>query len=435
MFRLLLWLLSIIFLGTYRTPGPLLPQEGGGDLEPDGIPHEDHRNGGDYIAPAFGEGTFCMQSVGEARFPVFVVSFQDVSYRDTMVQKEELEEWLFTGEDSVSAYYDTASYGRLYLDGDVYFYEAQGEIASYENEGGFENLVMETLSYYDDEIDFSQYDCNGDSVMDALVISVPSGGDVDFWWGCQATWYQNPEFQVDGIYINHYIINDEQPYKREREIYQATVEHELGHCMGLPDYYKYNSDDWEGFHGTAGMERMDDSTGDFCQFSKLMLGWLKENQVQVMEPDMQNVSFVLPPAYEGSCVIIFPQDGETRFDSEYFLLEYNTPIGNNEGLFSEEESGVRIFHCNARIEKDFYGEPYYRYENFSSYYNSSDEGIRILKLVNDGGGFYQTGDTVVYGDASDFGWYTPAGSLRDPQLTIRIGAVTEEGIEVEVSRE
>lgn len=435
MYRLLLWLFSIIFLGTYRIPGPFLRQEDRGILGPDGIPHEDYRAGGDYIAPAFGEGTFCMQSVGEARFPVFVVSFQDVSYRDTIVQKEELEEWLFSGEDSVSAYYDIASYGRLCLDGDVYFYEAQGKIASYENDYGFENLVMETLTYYDEEIDFSKYDCNGDSIMDALVISVPSGGDVDFWWGCQATWYQNPEFQVDGISINHYIINDEQPYKREREIYQATVEHELGHCMGLPDYYKYNSDDWEGFHGIAGMERMDDSTGDFCQFSKLMLGWLKENQVQIMEPDMQNASFVLPPAHEGGCAVIFPQDGEPRFDSEYFLLEYNTPIGNNEGLFSEEESGVRIFHCNARIEKDSYGEPYYRYENFSSYYNSSDEGIRILKLVNDGGGFYRTGDIVVYGDASDFGWYTPAGSLRDPQMTIRIGEVTEEGIEVEVSRE
>lgn len=121
-----------------------------------------------------------MQSVGEACFPVFVVSFPDTAYRSNMVGKEELEEWLFTGEDSVRAYYDTASYGRLHLDGDVWFYEAQQEIASYENDYGFEELVMEVLTYYDEEIDFSTYDRNGDHIMDSLVISVPSGGDVDF---------------------------------------------------------------------------------------------------------------------------------------------------------------------------------------------------------------------------------------------------------------
>ena len=42
---------------------------------------------------------------------------------------------------------------------------------------------------------------------------------------------------------------------------------------------------------------------------------------------------------------------------------------------------------------------------------------------------------MVYGEASDFGWYTPAGSLSDPKLTIRIGAVTDDGIEIEVVRQ
>ncbi|MCM1537977.1 MAG: hypothetical protein NC254_06235 [bacterium] len=431
MYRLLLWLIMIFFFGVQENSFLSVPP----DVE-NLLPDAEQNNDGAYIEPVFGESGAYMQSVGEARFPVFMVSFQDVTYRRNRVTQQQLTEWLFAEEDSVKAYYDTASHGRLHVDGDVYFYEAEGEIASYENENGFEDLVMEVLSYYDGEIDFSEYDCNGDAVMDALVISVPSGGDVDFWWGCQATWYQNPEFRVDGIAVNTYIINDEQPYIGERTIYQGTVEHELGHCMGLPDYYKYNSDDSEGFHGIAGMERMDDSSGDFCQFSKLMLGWLRTDQVQVMEPDMQSASFQLLPAHEGSCLVIFPEGGRTEFNSEYFLVEYNTPEGNNEGLFAPEEAGVRIFHVNARTEIDSYdGVPYYRYENFSTYYNPSDEGIRILKLVHDGEGFYQTGDSVRYGEASDFGWYTTAGSLQDPRLTIRIGEVTQQGITVEVTRE
>lgn len=453
MYRFLLLLIAFLFFGIQGKPLPFALPEGGGFAERgtddgtdedaddgtgDGADEEADngtRGAGDYIEPVFGESGCYMQSVGEARFPVFVVSFQDVTYQEDMVGKEELEEWIFTGDDSVRLYYDTASHGRLQIGGDVYFYEAEGEIASYENEYGFEDLVMEALSYYDEEIDFSQYDCNGDSVMDSLVIAVPSGGDVDFWWGCQATWYQNPEFCVDGISINTYIINDEQPYESEREIYQGTLEHELGHCMGLPDYYKYNSDDWEGFHGIAGWERMDDSAGDFCQFSKLMLGWLREDQVQVVGPDTQSASFILPPAHEGGCAVIFPQDGRIDFNSEYFLVEYNTPEGNNAGLFTKKQAGVRIFHVNARIETDSYGGQYYRFNNFSPYYNVSDEGIRVLKLINDGEGFYRTGDSVVYGEASDFGWYTPAGSLTDPKLTILIGEVTDDGIHVEIARE
>lgn len=447
MYRLLILLITILFTdvlpfrgfnGGIFSWGETDEDPGSGteqDLNEDHADGQD-AGGNDYIAPVFGESGYYMQSVGEARVPVFMVSFQDVTYRRNRVTKDDLTEWLFAQDDSVTAYYATASYGRLHIDGDVYFYEAEGEIASYENDYGFENLVMEVLTYYDEEIDFSEYDCNGDSIMDALVISVPSGGDADFWWGCQATWYQNPEFCVDGISVNTYIINDEQPYVGERTVYQGTIEHELGHCMGLPDYYKYYSDDWEGFHGIAGMERMDDSSGDFCQFSKLMLGWLRTDQVQVMGPDVESASFRLPTSQEGGCVVIFPQGGQIDFNSEYFIVEYNTPDGNNEGVFEAEQAGVRVFHVNARIETDPYdGEPYYRYENYSPYYNESDEGIRVLKLVNDGEGFYRTGDSVVYGEASDFGWYTPAGSLSDPKLTIRIGEVTDDGIEIEVVRQ
>lgn len=43
--------------------------------------------------------------------------------------------------------------------------------------------------------------------------------------------------------------------------------------MGLPDYYKYDTDtDYDAMNGTAGSEMMDDMTGDYSMFSKLALG-------------------------------------------------------------------------------------------------------------------------------------------------------------------
>ena len=85
-----------------------------------------------------------------------------------MVALEELERWIFTGEDSVAAYFAESSYGRLHMDGDIYRYTAKGNMADYEKDRSLENLIMEALRYYEDQVDFSQYDVDGNSVMDSL---------------------------------------------------------------------------------------------------------------------------------------------------------------------------------------------------------------------------------------------------------------------------
>ncbi len=102
MYRLLLWIITILFTGV--------------------LPFRGFNGGRDYIDPVFGESGYYMQSVGEARVPVFMVSFQDVTYRRNRVTKDDLTEWLFAQDGSVTAYYDTASYGRLHIGGGVFFY-------------------------------------------------------------------------------------------------------------------------------------------------------------------------------------------------------------------------------------------------------------------------------------------------------------------------
>ena len=87
--------------------------------------------------------------------------------------------------------------------------------------------------------------------------------------------------------------------------------------------------------------------------------------------------------------------------------------------------------------KDEAGYYWYKYNNLSSYYDESNEGIRILKLVNDGKGFYLEGDVVTFentgGEEGNFGWYTEDGEIRDPGFSIRIGELQEDGsMEVEV---
>lgn len=375
-------------------------------------------------------------SVGEIALPAFVIDFPDVKYAGKPVSAEEMRERTFGEGNGAANYFDISSGGRLKMDGDVYLYTAKKNIGEYETYKGVEQLVAEALDFYDAEVDFSKYDKNGDGVMDALMLTVPTtGSNPDFWWGVTATWGDCGEdtelhdYEVDGVRLCRYIINDIQPLNLGSWI--ATLEHEMGHCMGLPDYYKYNSSDSQGLSGSAGIEMMDDSKGDFCQFSKLQLGWLREDQVQVMPAGVQEASFLLSPSEEGGCVLVFPEGQEPDYQSEYFLIEYNTPVGLYKGLIGK--GGVRILHVQAELRSGRSDAVnLYRYGNFSPEYDQSDKGIRVLKLV---GKYYHEGDVVEYG-AGNFGWYDKVDGKKivDPGFQVAIGAEKEDGVEIRIQR-
>lgn len=388
-----------------------------------------------YIEGAFTarEGMYT-PSVNTISFPVFFVEFQDAKFTDALLPSQEtLRQWIFSAEDSVAAYYYTASYGRLLMTGDVYFYTAKGKIGEYESYMANDQLVKEALEYFGDEVDFSKYDQNGDSVMDCLILTVPTGGTASFWWANAATW-ESTAYKADGVYVKRYLVNDIQPYSSSRSYFLETLEHELGHCMGLPDYYKYKYEgsDFQGLHGAAGTEMMDDSKGDFCQFSKLQMGWLTEEQVQIMPSDVDRASFTLPPASEGGCVLVFPKGKEPDFQSEYFVIEYNTP-DRLQFQMAAAGSGVRVMHAQGELLE--YGNNY-KYSNFSQFYDSSNNGIRILKLVNDGNGFFREGDIITYestgAEKGNFGWYTEDEQITAPGFRIEIGRLTEDGASIEI---
>lgn len=372
-------------------------------------------------------------SIGKLNIPVFFIDFPDAKYANTVLDIDELEQVIFSEEceGSVSAFYNTSSYGNLDISGDVFSYTAQKDISAYENEAGYENLSMEVLKAFDDEVDYTVYDSDKDGILDAYILCVPTGGDADFWYGCQATWYQNEDFKVDGMKPLYYVMCDSQADRGDIKYFQKTLYHELGHCMGLPDYYKYDNDyDWDGMHGIAGLEVMDDMEGDFSQFSKLQLGWLKENQVQVYQYEGEK-SYLIPKASDGGCLVIFPkqQTDMSDFQSEYFLVEYDTPEGNFADCFSEEEAGVRILHVQAEWETDGW-EYYYKYNNYAPGYDTSDEGIRVVRRVNDESGFYHPGDSVSYGEA-EFEWYDE--SVQE-ELVIVIESFDKSGAHVTVRK-
>lgn len=359
--------------------------------------------------------TSCTQSVGKAAALTVFAEFNDAHYKSEKLSAEELKEEMF-GEgktmypfESISAYLERSSYGNFTVSGDVAYCSLNASIRDYSNTpADREKLVIDILKSLDDIYDYSDFDEDRDGDIDILCITLPlenaDSNVQDFWYGATHTWYYNENFSIDGVHVGQFIGNDVMPYTNDMYYFKQTFLHELGHCMGLSDYYKYASEDYEGLKGNAGYCRMDDSIGDYCTFSKLMLGWLREDEVQIYDTESGgSQKFTLDDSgVKGSCVIIPAAGWDGSFTSEYFLIEYLSDAGNNMdvrnfmgGWWSDEMfSGFRIMHVDAELFTDFWGRTDFKYENYSEKYNGDDKQ-RIVRLVNnEKKGFYKAGDTA-----------------------------------------
>lgn len=401
-----------------------------------------------FIPSSVSDANASTQSSGKAGALIIYAEFNDAQYTSDKLSEEELnEEYFGDGKtefpfESVPAYLERSSYGNFTVYGDVFYCKLDRNLSEYSSEDRFEALIIDVLNELDSRIDLSDYDADSDGDIDIISVTVPLDNADEYqkelWRGCSSTWYYNPGFYMDNTQIIKYINNDVMPYYEDMFYSKQTFLHELGHCMGLPDYYKYQSDDWEGLKGNAGFCRMDDSIGDFCSFSKLMLGWLKESEVNVFNCNNTSEKYVLKDASRtGNCIILPVGDWDGSFTQEYFLVEYVTDSENNfevkewnSSPFSTDMmSGIRVFHVNSEMYVDYWGRKDFKYNNYSDYYNGDDRQ-RVLRLVNDEKhGFYKTGDIISNLKAYDNEGYETV----DTGYTIMIEGVSEEGFSIEIT--
>ena len=397
-----------------------------------------------------------LPSVGDTNILMFVVDFPDCVRSDHYTAEQILER-TFGPEnrksssfplESISAFYERASYSRLHMHGDVFLYNAlegidsyvnpKGDYASYD---GTDKLLNEIMYAFDDQIDFSKYDTDGNKVIDTILLALPGSAGSENWWPCSGGYYGKMYFDsVRGgnLCFGGWDLSD-------RSGFNGTWAHELGHAMGLPDYYRYENyqnnaeDDYgRGLSGDAGWLTMDDALGDMSAFDKLMYGWYTDAEVKLYTGGTQ--TFTLGSSQHTPNCLLIPRGDLNSLYSEYFIVEYVTPDENNYMGFTYrqafkmfDQDGVRILHCDAEVTEGWWG-PEFKWNNYGKNYNTSNTRQRVLRLVNNFGGFFRSGD-FVDNSVSGFAWYDWFGSQTvDPNLTISIDKIENDTAMITVSQ-
>lgn len=404
------------------------------------------------------ELTYGLPSTGEGKALIIPVDFTDYPAPQDMVANLNIAFFgneTQTGWESLQSYYLESSYGKLNISGlvtDVYhtgksstYYTNRYDPNSTADPLEYE-IITAALKYFDNDIDYTEFDSNNDGYIDAiyLIYSCPVDYDSDyaFWWAYTYEYFTDDFEYYDGVEADYYFfagyefINEKLRNGSYITNNAETFIHETGHILGLTDYYDTN-DNFGPRGGLGGGDMMDYNVGDHNAFSKAILGWVEPWIVTGKDCTITLDSF----GATGDCIIIAKDWNDTYFD-EYYIIDFYTPDGLNElekgdnGLFSN--AGVRIMHVDATYTEESiesYYSVWYVYVN-----NNSDTNHKLVDLVqadksssiNKDNTYSYNSDLFYQGDSFDWAkWYDGT----DCGFTLTVKSIVNGKAEIEIDFE
>lgn len=294
---------------------------------------------------------------------------------------------------SVSEFYFESSYGKLDLEFvvlDEWFrpshnstYYASQEMDYYGSQVfiGDQLIMDEALAYLESRMDLSEFDSDGNSIIDAVVMinTLEIDPDTDFNWAYRY-WniYTDSEdyyFEYDGVSANDYLWASYQfLYEDENQHFNDTTAmntytfiHEFGHVLGADDYYDYTGEN----SPLDGRDMMDYMNGDHNPYTKFNYGWLTTSRL-VVASDKVTLTLNEFTSTGDSIIIANNWDDTLGAFQEYYVLMYYKHTGlNNDGYYFDQE-GIVMYHVNASLYLETEdGEPYYIVYNSNT--DASDE--------------------------------------------------------------
>ncbi len=347
-------------------------------------------------------GWHTMQSTGTQKVLVVPVRFSDgPTWTSAMLSNLQLAffgEAKYTNWQSVKTFFAQSSYGKVDITGEVYdsVLEVSMSTSSFNTRYNTNSTTYDPGKYIGDlfynkaSANYSklqEYDQDGDGYLDAVIFCYSndfSTSDNSVYWAWCS--YTDNDGNKLAPTINNYMWVS---YKFMDDSYSGvgapsgidahTFIHEMGHILGLDDYYCYDDYSYDGVYpwNCAGeLDMQSFNVGDHNIYSKFSLGWV--DPIWVKESTTINLR---SSALYGDAILINDSWNGTIFD-EYLLIEYYTPEGNNyqdsKYYFDSRDlmytaSGLRIYHVDARMVK------LTNQGRFVSYANTQDEMVSTLK--------------------------------------------------------
>ncbi|MEO0142389.1 MAG: M6 family metalloprotease domain-containing protein [candidate division WOR-3 bacterium] len=323
-------------------------------------------------------------AVGERKAIVLLIDFSDNPHQydaskfDSLIYGESIN--------SMRKYYSEVSYGKFtiskesniegwFLAPQLYSYyvgDSFGFYSDYPN--NVQKLVEDACALADPYVDFSQYDGDGDGIVDGIFIvhagpGAEETGDIHDIWSHQwqlsntGTSCPGPYQTQDGVKVDYYSMEPE----RFEVVATAPITcgvfcHEFGHVLGLPDLYDIDYSTYgigsfcimsAGSWGQAGSSDLPGNTP--CHFSawcKYQLGWL--NPTGVSRSEVSRLDNQQIPCSAGNPYVIRmgedpggPDWNWSGGKGEYFLIENRYRTGFDRSLPGD---GLLILHIDDSQE-------------------------------------------------------------------------------------
>lgn len=387
-------------------------------------------------------------TVGKPAVLVIPVEFSDaMANEDYTIEKIEAAFNGGAGEtdyQSVHDYYYTSSYGKLDIQFTVLdsWFKPQYASSYYQNqtmdmdgteiECGDQMVINEALAYLEGKMDLSQFDSDGNSTIDAVVVinTLTIDSEVTFQWAYRYwNMYTDDEgyyYEYDGVSANDYLwapyqfLYDDNNgnYDDKSAMNTYTFIHEFGHVLGADDYYD------TAYVGSpmGGNDIMDGEVGDHNGYTKFNYGWITSSRLVTAS---DSVTLTLDAfTKNGDTVLIANNwDDELGAYQEYFLVVYYTNDGLNSGMGGYfDDEGILVYHVNASLYKEVIGEDtYYDVYNNNTDPSDPDYGTEdnLIELVSAGYGSYVYG----VGDSLSSGVTTSQGDKI--AYTFTVDALTD----------
>ena len=333
-------------------------------------------------------------TIGSPRIPIILVNYTDIQF----IEEDPIStfENQFNMMDySCLHYFESQSRGKfsprfdilgpVLLPNDRAFYGANVYRYGTELDTQLGTMIYDACIGIADDVDFSDYDNDGDGLVDVVVVLYAGVGEAQAWssvpesvWPCQWDMQESYDwgcstigpFQLNGVTIDRYAVFNELEGSNN---YSTRIDgvgtfcHEFSHCLGLPDFYPTNN---TYAYGMNSWDLMDHGCylnggyrpGGYTSYERHFMGWM-----DLIDP-VENTCYVMEPLNtDGGTAVKVTNDANP---DEYYLLEYRVKTGWDEYLPAE---GIMILHVD--YDKD-------AWDNNTPNNNSSHPRMTIIPADN-----------------------------------------------------